>query len=291
MRFRGIYAPLTTPFDHSGAIYWTKFDYNLARLARTKLSGFLVGDAWGEGPLLTGEEKIRLWKRAGEQVGKSRTVLVAVAGCGVAEAREQVAAAAERQCAAAVLEVPDLAGVASQPRTAELFFRAVADTASIPILARARLDGPDALSAERLAAVARHPRIAGLLVAGANAEAVRGLKAASEEGASVLVWGLEAVVPGLTAGAAAAVLPTAAAVPFFLLSIEEAVRTREVEAANELARRATPFANLLRQHGAPALKCALDLRSGFGGAPRLPLLRVSPDIAAEIRDALDELAS
>lgn len=79
---------LATLFDHPGAIYRAKFEHNLSQLNRTKLSGFLVGDAWGEGPLLAGEQKSRLRKRAGKQVGTSHTVLASVAGCGVAEARE-----------------------------------------------------------------------------------------------------------------------------------------------------------------------------------------------------------
>ncbi len=290
MRLRGIYAPVTTPFDHQGGIYWTKFDYNLSQLQRTKLSGFLVGDRWGESPLLSAEEKVQLWKRATAQAGPERSVLAAVAGCGVFEAREQVAAAAEAGCVAAVLEAPDLRGLAPRTATMELFYQAVADSADLPVLADVSLDEPFAPPVRRIAAVAAHPRIAGVLLAGSDPEAVRNAVSVFGSEVDLIVRGLESAVSCLAAGARAALLPMAAAVPFYCLSIEEAIRTREFEAARDLAVRAMPLERLLDEHGVPALKHALDLRGSYGGAPRLPLLSAAPETADAVRQSLGELS-
>lgn len=291
MRIRGIYAPVTTPFNHEGGIYWNKFDYNLSQLQRTKLSGILVGDRWGESPLLSAEEKIELWKRAAAQVGRGQSVLAAVAGCGVLEAREQVAAAAEAGCVAAVLETPDLRGSARRSATMELFFQAVADSSDLPVLADISLDGLCDSPAQRAAAVAAHPRIAGVLLASSDPEAVRDAISVSCPDVVYIVRSLELAVSCLAAGASAALLPMAAAVPFYCLSIEEAIRTREFEAARELADRAMPFERLLDEHGVPALKHALDLRGSYGGVPRLPLLSTASKTAEAVRQSLTELSS
>ena len=288
MRFRGIYAPLVTPFDHRGNIYWSKVEHNLAQLRRTKLSGFLVCDRWGEGPLLSASERAEIWRRVATLAGDDAQVLAAISCCGVANAREAVAAAAAAGCACAVLDAPDLSAVAPQVDTAELFFRAVADTSALPLVVEARLGPAGRVNVQRLAA---HPAIVGALVEGGSAAQVESVAQTCGPDFSILVRDLAVTVPSLSNGASAAVLALAAAVPFYALSIEEAVRTREREAAADLVARALEFDALLRAHGAPALKCALDLRSCYGGIPRLPLLGASRETAAAISQSLGELAS
>ncbi len=291
MRFRGIYAPLTTPFNHLGQIYWSKFDYNLAQLRRTKLSGVVATDKWGEGQLLSRKERATLWKRAAKGAGDDAQVIAAIPGCGVPVAREEVAAAAACGCSAAVIEAPDTHALAPGAHTADLFFRAVADAADLPLLASVRMSGPSGWSAERLERIAAHPRIAGAVVEDAPAEAIEDLGSACGRGFAILVRDLSAAAPCLALGSGAALLSLAAAVPFFALSIEEAVRTREHAAAQSLAARATYLERVLAAHGVPALKHALDLRSYYGGRPRLPLLAASPGIAEAVSLALYELAS
>ena len=288
MRFRGIYAPLVTPFDHRGAIYWSKVEHNLAQLRRTKLSGFLVCDRWGEGPLLSASERTEIWRRVATLAGDDAQVLAAVSGCGVANAREAVAAAAAAGCACAVLDAPELSAVAPQADSAELFFRAVADTSALPLLVEARLGPGGGVNIPRLAA---HPAIVGALLEGGSAAEVESVATKCDSDFSILVRDLAVTVPSLSNGASAAVLALAAAVPFHALSIEEAVRTREREAAADLVARALEFDGLLQAHGAPALKCALDLRSCYGGIPRLPLVGASAHTAAAVSQALRELAS
>ena len=291
MRFRGIYAPLVTPFDHRGNIYWSKVEHNLGQLRRTKLSGFLVCDRWGEGPLLSASERASMWQRVASLAGDEAQVLAAISGYGVANAKEAVAAAAAAGCACAVLEAPDLRTVAPRADTTELFFRAVADASELPLLVGARIAGPGSMSVQQLAALAAHPSIVGALVEVGGVDEIRRTAELCGPDFSILVRDLETTVPAFAKGARAAVLMLATAVPFYALSIEEAIRTREEEAANALVARALEFNGLLRLHGVPALKCALDLRSCYGGVPRLPLLGASTETAAAVARSLHELAS
>ena len=291
MRFRGIYAPLATPFDHRGSIYWSKFDYNLAQLRRTALSGFVVADCWGEGPLLTESEKASVWKRAVEGAQGDADILAGITAAGVALAREQVAAATSAGCAAAIIEAPDTGALAPSADTSDLHFRAVADDARIPVLISTHSGGPAGTDAARLARLASHPRIQGAVISNGSADLVKEIASACGAEFALLVRDLEQVVPCLAAGASAAILTVAAAVPFHGLSIEEAVRTREHDAAIKLVARAKDFERLLQSDGVPALKRALDLRSQYGGHPRLPLTDVDSETAEAIARALYELAS
>lgn len=291
MRFRGIYAPLATPFDHRGDIYWSKFDHNLGQLLRTKLTGFLVADRWGEGPLLSSEEKSKLWRRATDQVGDAASVLATVSCGGVSEARDQVSAAAETGCAAALLEAPNLGTLAPAARCAQLFFQAVADSSDLPLVVGIRLGGSEGLTPEELASLSEHPAITGALVEGHTAEVLDAVTSMCRPRFPILVRDLGTAAKSLAGGAAAALLAIAAVVPFHALSIEEAVRTRDPEAAGDLTRRALGLDQLLVAHGIGALKHALDQRSFYGGLPRLPLLGASAEVKEAVADSLYELAS
>lgn len=291
MRFRGIYAPLVTPFDHRGNIYWSKVEHNLAQLRRTELSGFLACDRWGEGPLLSASERAEVWQRVATLAGADLPVLAAISGFGVTQARQAVAAAAAAGCACAVLDAPDLSAMAPQADAAELFFRAVADQSTLPVVVEARLGGTAGGAAQRLASLATHPAIVGALVEGGSGEEIETAATMCGPDFSILVRNLGTTVQGLSNGARAAVLAIAAAVPFHVLSIEEAIRTREREAAADLVARALELDRLVHTHGVAALKCALDLRSCYGGIPRLPLLAASPATTAAVSGALHELAS
>ncbi len=291
MRFRGIYAPLTTPFDHQGSVYRSKFDFNLAQLQRTNLSGFVVADQWGEGSLLAEREKVEVWHRAVAQSDHKTDILAAVSGHGVAVTRELVSEAASAGCAAVVVEAPDTDRLAPGSETADLFFRSVADQARLPLLVGTQLSGADEADAARLGRLATHPGISGTAVGNCTPAFVREAKRTCGPDFAILVRDLEGAVPCLEAGASAAILAIASVVPFYALSIEEAVRTREHDAAMELVTRALDFELLLRQHGVPALKQALDLRSNYGGRCRLPLSDVAPETSEAIALSLYELSS
>jgi 4-hydroxy-2-oxoglutarate aldolase len=79
--------------------------------------------------------------------------------------------------------------------------------------------------------------------------------------------------------------------PFFSLSIEEAVRTREFPSAEELQQRANRAAGVIKRHGVAGVKYAMDLRGYYGGNPRLPLLPVGDDAKRKIAGAFEGINS
>ena len=59
MKLQGIFADITTPFDHKGDIYKVKFQHNVETWNRTTLAGYVVCGAAGEGDLLATTKKSR----------------------------------------------------------------------------------------------------------------------------------------------------------------------------------------------------------------------------------------
>src|SRR5882724_8920961 len=62
MKLQGIFAEITTPFDHKGDIYKTKVEHNVEKWNRTTLAGYVVCGRAGEGELLAAEEKSAVWE-------------------------------------------------------------------------------------------------------------------------------------------------------------------------------------------------------------------------------------
>ncbi len=76
----------------------------------------------------------------------------------------------------------------------------------------------------------------------------------------------------LSGGASGAVLALASAIPYAMITIWEAFRTREEEAGRDWQQRIAPAAAAVERFGVPGLKYAMDLNGYYGGPPRLPLV-------------------
>ena len=92
-------------------------------------------------------------------------------------------------------------------------------------------------------------------------------------GFQVLVGSAPTLWPSFAVGAAGAVLAYANAAPYSTITIWEAHRTRDTEAARDWQNRIARAAVLVTvKYGIPGLKYAMDLNGYYGGPPRLPLL-------------------
>jgi 4-hydroxy-2-oxoglutarate aldolase len=293
MKLSGIFPAITTPFDHRGGLYIAKIRENISRWNSLPLAGFLVAGAGGEGFLLSAEERTVLWREAAAACDAQKLLLADVSSDGVQKSVAAANQAAGLGYKAAVISAPcaRLPEMAS-PATVELFFRGVADQSSIPVILAVGGQTPEArLPIEAIAALAGHPNIVGVIESSGEAALLAELLGHLPHGFPVLTGSALALCPALQQGAAGAVLDIACAVPYFCLSIEEAVRTRESAAAEELQARLSPAVTLIHQHGVGGMKCALDLQGYYGGIPRLPLTAVTPAVRDSIAKALHGIRS
>jgi 4-hydroxy-2-oxoglutarate aldolase len=109
-----------------------------------------------------------------------------------------------------------------------------------------------------------------------------------KKGFQVLVGSAPALWASLDIGASGAVVAFANAAPYACITIWEAHRTREREAALDWQTRiANPAELVTVKYGIPGLKYAMDLNGYYGGPCRLPLSPLTPDAKAEIEQAFD----
>lgn len=292
MKLQGIFCPTTTPFNHEGEIWKIKVQHNLEKWNTTALSGYVVCASNGESVMLDAQEKIQLWEWVAQWAAPGKLL---IAGTGMDSVHETVALtnrAADLGYKAALVKTPSFfKGQFSKPETQLVYFRTVADQAKIPILLYnfPQNTGID-LPAEAVAELSHHPNIVGIKESSGNVEKLLQMVRETKKGFSVLTGSGTTVAPSLAIGCSGAILAFANAAPYATISIWEAHRTREPEAALDWQNRIGHANKLVTtKYGIGGLKYAMDLAGYYGGPPRLPLTVPSPAAKQEIEAAFADL--
>ena len=294
MKLQGIFPALTTCFDHEGNLYRTKILHNVSKLNDIALSGYVVCGSTGETPLLTTDERIQVmeWVREASSDGKT---LIAGVGC---ESVHETVLLANRAAvagyhAALVLTPCYYRNLMLQPATQALYFRAVADRSKLPVLIYniPSATGYD-LPVDTVVELSHHPNIIGIKDSSGNMTKLAALVAEVKPGFELLTGSGMRVAEALEIGADGAILAIANALPYACITIWEAFRRRENEAARDWQARIFRASELVpAKHGVAGLKYAMDLNGYYGGPPRLPLVRPSAEARAEIEAAFEGLRS
>lgn len=255
LKLQGIFAPVSTPFNHRGEIYTAKAKSNIERLNAVNLSGYVIGDS-----LLTAEERPLMWELAARSAAPGKQLGAVATAPSVREAVALANQAAGLGYHFAVVQ-------AEVPATRDLYYRSVADGSKLPIVISGDLSND-------------HPNIAATVDGQVR-----------KPGLPVLTAKTTALFPSLRAGCVGAILPIVNAIPYSVQLIWEAYRQREEEAGLDWQERITPLAHLLAEHGLPGLKLAMDLNSYYGGVPRLPWVPLAESLRPAFVAALHDLKS
>jgi 4-hydroxy-2-oxoglutarate aldolase len=288
MRLTGVFPPITTPFDRLGDLDVAALAANVARYARTGLTGLVTLGSNGEAPLLSEDESVRVIDVVRAGLPRERTL---IAGTGRESTRATIAAtrrAAQAGADAVLVRTPSYFKNRMTPEAFVTHYTAVADASPVPVLlynfpAITGVDLPPA-AIERLS---EHENIVGVKESGGDVDRIADDVAKTPERFAVLCGSMPVFHACLLAGATGGVLALACVLP------DEAVRLYDLFAAGHqddaaaLQRRLAPLARLVTSaHGVPGLKAALDLVGFAGGAPRPPLLPASAQAVAAIEAAL-----
>jgi 4-hydroxy-2-oxoglutarate aldolase len=265
MKLQGIFAEITTPFDHKGDIFKVKIEHNVAQWNRTTLAGYAVCGHGGEGALLAQDEKIAVWEMVAKYAAAEKVLIAAAAMPSVRETVSLIDRAAELGYKVALVAPPD-----APAETQKLYFRSVADQSKLPLI----LDG----ARPEVARAIEHPNVIGTRDAEGRA---------ARQGSQALAGSASHLWPALANGAGGAILNFAAAAPYACIAIWEAHRTREDVAGMDWQNRIAQAAEMVEpsRHGVPGLKHAMDLNALYGGPPRLPLVVPTPAVRREIEAA------
>lgn len=288
MNLHGIFPPITTPFDHNGEIYAAKLRHNVEKWNRTVLAGYVVCGSTGESVHLTFEEKVKLFGLVAEYAAPGKLLLC---GTGAESVRETVLLtkrAAEMGYVAAMVRTPHYyKNLVNNAAAQALYFRAVADQSPVPVMIYnwPQATGVD-IPAEAVVELSHHPNIIAIKESSGSLEKVMHMIRESKPGFQVLVGSAPTLAPSFAVGAVGAVLAYANAAPYSVITIWEAHRQRDFEAAMDWQRRIAPAAVLVTaKYGIPGLKHAMDLNGYYGGPCRLPLAPLTPEAKREIEAA------
>src|SRR5579864_7213986 len=191
MKLQGIFADITTPFDHKGDIYKVKVQHNVEKWNRTTLAGYVVCGAAGEGALLSAEEKAAVWEMVAKLAAPEKLLIAASAMPGVRETVSLSNRVADLGYKAALIDSPH-----HRPDTDSLYFRSVADQSKIPLILAGA--GPE------LAAVTQHPNV--IAVCDRHGRT-------AHPGVQTIVSSASHLWSALQSGASGAILDFAAAAP------------------------------------------------------------------------------
>jgi 4-hydroxy-2-oxoglutarate aldolase len=292
MKLQGIFPPIATPFNHEGEIWKIKVQHNVEKWNLTGLAGYVVCGSTGESVMLTTEEKIQLWEWVAQYAAPEKLL---IAGTGVESVRETADLtnrAAEIGYKVAMVRTPHYyKNLINNAAAQMLYFRAVADQVKIPIFIYnwPQITGVD-IPAEAVAELSHHPNIIAIKESSGNLEKVMRMIREVKPGFQVLTGSAPTLAPSFAVGCSGAVLAFANAAPYATLSIWEAHRTREPQAALDWQKRISHAASLVTtKYGVPGLKYAMDLAGYYGGPPRLPLTVPCPAAKKEIDEAFADL--
>ncbi|HEX2446420.1 MAG TPA: dihydrodipicolinate synthase family protein [Vicinamibacterales bacterium] len=287
MRLTGVFPPLTTPFDAAGRIDEAGLKSNVARYARTALTGVVALGSNGEAPFLDETESVRVVEIIRGELPRTK-ILIAGAGRESTRATIDAARRAASAGADAVLVRPP-SYYKSRMTTDVLVahYSNVADESPVPVVlynvpAFTGLDLP-AAAVERLA---HHPNIVGVKESAGDVDRIAEDVSKVAQDFAVLCGSMPVFYSSLKAGAAGGVVALACALPDECVELFELFASGRQDEAAALQQSLTPLAKLVTSvHGVPGLKAALDLAGFTGGLPRPPLGPASREAVGEIAAA------
>lgn len=292
MKIEGIFPALTTPFAANGDVHWTKLTDNVRKLNAVPFTGYAVCGSTGETPMLNSDERLRLLECVKEASTNEKVLIAGLASDSVHEGVRVAKRAAELGYHLALALTPSYYRTQMQrPETQTRFYRELADRSPLPVLLynMPGVTGYD-LPVSLISDLSRHPNIVGIKDSSGNLEKLKETVEAVESGFQVLSGSGVNFGDALNIGACGAILAIANATPRASLSVWEAFRSEQRDAAREWQMRIAPLAKMIgAKYGIPGLKYAMDLNGFYGGPPRLPFAPLDEQECEEVSRALKTL--
>jgi 4-hydroxy-2-oxoglutarate aldolase len=286
---QGLFPPIPTPFDGSGAVDYGALRSNLERWADQPLSGYVVGGSNGEFVSLSLEERIDVVRSVRDAVPAERLV---IAGAGLLGT-----AATIRLCHSMALVGADAVLIItpyyyraqmSSPALIEHFTQ-VASAIEMPLIiynvpANTGID----LDPKTVITLSGHENIIGIKDSSGNVTKIGSIVQGAAPGFQVLAGSGGFFLGALSVGAVGAVAALANLAATELWEIYQATRAGNWEQARQI-QLGLIEANtaVTARYGVPGLKAALDLLGYYGGPVRPPLLPLEADERAELKAILE----
>ncbi|HET7462680.1 MAG TPA: dihydrodipicolinate synthase family protein [Longimicrobium sp.] len=291
MDLRGVFAPVTTPFDPvTGEADAVAMRANLRRWLEAPLAGVVLFGSTGEGPLLDADEKVRLTDASRTVVDGGRLLL---AGTGAESTRATIRvtrAVAEAGADAVLVQPPSYYRPAMTPDALRDHYTAVADASPVPVIL---YQVPPRFSTVELPAglvgeLAKHPNIVGIKDSHGDLKAMAAMVDACGRNAQVLAGSGAMLYGSLETGAVGGILAIALLAPAECAALCQAFFDERFADAGRLQERLAPLHRaVVADLGNSGIKAALDELGMHGGAPRPPLKPLPGKDRRKVREALE----
>jgi 4-hydroxy-2-oxoglutarate aldolase len=285
---QGIFPPLATPFDATGALDLRGFEANLEAYAAHDLGGYLVLGSNGESPYLDGDEREKLVRAARKGAGR-KTLLV---GTGQESTRATIAftrKAADLGADAALVLTPNYYKSQMTVEALRRHFEAVADASPIPVLLYSVPAFTGLTFQPGLAAtLSAHPRVTGIKESSGDLSLLGRIISAVPSGFEVACGSAPVLYPALCIGANAGIVAVSCCAPAVAVALYRAFVEGDHARARRLQDVVTPLGlAITATYGVAGLKAAIDLAGLHGGHVRAPLLPLSDGPRNEIKALLE----
>jgi dihydrodipicolinate synthase/N-acetylneuraminate lyase len=314
MNYPALHAPLTTPFADDGRVLYDRLQSNIALYNETRLDGYVILGSTGEAVFLNTREKREVLKQAREAASDDRLLIAGTAEESLRGTLEMTSFAAKLGYDAVLVRTPHYYKPVMTAEALVRFYRDLADASPLPVLLYnfPQLTGLD-LSVDVIAQLAEHPNIAGIKDSSGNLEKLASVLVATAEmparpalqprrqpvaagragqAGEVAQRPFEAWVgsaatyyPALCGGARGAILGLAVAAPQTLIKLRDAVVQGDHAHARNKQEQILEACAITGKLGLAAVKFAMDLNGYYGGAPRLPILPLSPEQRKQVQHA------
>lgn len=288
MDLSGIFPPLPTPFTPDGAIDFDGLRANLDHLAGEPLSGFVAGGSNGEFSSLTVDERVRVVAAVREAVGPERLVL---AGAGQESTAATIALTREMATAGADAALVVTPGYFKARMTSEALvahFQAVADASPLPVVlysvpANTGVDLPT----DAVARLSEHGNILGLKDSGGDITKFGRMALECQPGFQLLAGSGGFLLASLAVGGVGGIMALANIAARPLRAVFDRYHAGDLDGARAAQLPLIPANTAVTaRYGVAGLKSALEMQGRVGGAPRQPLLPLTPTERDDLRRVL-----
>ncbi|GAB6280027.1 MAG: dihydrodipicolinate synthase family protein [Thermovirga sp.] len=293
MLIEGIYAPVPTPFDHSGNIDHGSLSANFDKWLSFGLDGIVVSGSNGECPLLSFSERVELF---GESVRLAKGKVRIIAGIHCASTGETVKLGMEASAAgvdAVLVLPPHYYKNQNSAEALEDYFSTVADNISAPVvLYNMPSNTGFNLDPVIVKTLSSHPNIIGIKDSSGDIVQIASICRDAPAGFGVFAGSGSFFLPSLAVGCSGGTMGVANLFPEACREIMSSFRKGDMERARRLQLEIIEINQAVtKKYGVPGLKAALDHSGLYGGPARPPLLPVSESVRREIEGIYDRFKS
>jgi 4-hydroxy-2-oxoglutarate aldolase len=280
----GIFAAVVTPFENDVPDL-DALAFNLAKLRRTGLTGFLALGSNGEVRSLTDEERILVLEVFAQEKG-DKVVMVGIGCESTKETVEKGHVAAQMGFDYVSVLTPSYFARQMDATALKRHYERIAEAVAVPVLLynAPQFAGGVQIPPKTIVELAKHPNIVGIKDSSAAGPARYLAELDPEEDFAVMAGSTDTLYASLHLGATGGVLSVANFAPDACVELYQMYTQGQYERARELSDALIRLNQAVSgTWGVAGVKAAMDLVGLKGGRPREPLMPATSEAVLQIK--------